>query len=67
MIEPFKYLLQPVALERNGTGRVVREVPGETLSVYSADEAADAIRKFEQALQEVTHAERREESHEDQL
>lgn len=51
MIEPFKYLLQPVALERDpDTGRAVREMPGQVLTVYDAAEAADAIARFELEL-----------------
>lgn len=51
-IEPFKYLLQPVALERDPeTGRIVRELPGETLAVYSAAQAAEVIAEFETQLE----------------
>lgn len=54
-VEPFKYLLQPVALERNGSGRVVQEIPASVLTVYSAEQAADAIRAFEEQI--VNHEE----------
>lgn len=51
MIEPLKYLIQPVAYERDDeTGRVLRELPGETVTVYSAEQAAEAIEQFEQKL-----------------
>lgn len=50
MIEPFKYMIQPVALERDESGRVIREIPGEILSVYSAEKAAEAIESFEEQL-----------------
>lgn len=43
-------MLQPVALERGPDGRVVRELPGETLTVYNAAAAAEAIAEFEQRL-----------------
>lgn len=49
-VEPFKYLLQPVALERNGTGRVLRELPAPVLTVYNAEQAAEAVREFEAQL-----------------
>jgi hypothetical protein len=51
MIEPLKYLLQAVAYERDAeTGRVLREIPSETLIVYTADQAAQTIMLFEQSL-----------------
>ena len=54
MIEPLKYLLQPVAYERDDeTGRVVREVPGQVLTVFSAEQAAEAVTLFERQLQEL--------------
>lgn len=57
MIEPLKYLLQPVAYERdNETGRVLREIPAETVVVYSAEQAAAAIEKFENGLVEAQAA-----------
>jgi hypothetical protein len=51
MIEPFKYLIQPVAVERDEAGRIVAERPAQTLAVYSAAEAVQAIEQFEQELQ----------------
>jgi len=54
MIEPLKYLLQPIAYERDDeTGRVLREIPGETVAVYSAEQAKEAIEQFEQKLNEL--------------
>lgn len=50
MIEPFKYLLQPVAYERGDDGRVIREIAGEPLVVFNAEQAAQAIMMFEQNL-----------------
>lgn len=52
MIEPFKYLIQPVAVERGENGRVVREMPGEVIAVYNADQAVEAIREFEKTITE---------------
>jgi hypothetical protein len=54
VIEPFKYLIQPVAIERGEDGRIVREVPGETVSVYSAEQALQLVEQFEAQL--VEHA-----------
>jgi hypothetical protein len=54
MIEPLKYLLTPVAYERDDeTGRVLREMPGETVTVYSAEQAKEAIEQFEAKLSEL--------------
>jgi hypothetical protein len=50
MIEPFKYIIQPVAIERDDGGRVTREIPGEMVSVYNAEQAVEAITEFEQQL-----------------
>jgi hypothetical protein len=53
MIEPFKYILQAVAIERDDdTGRIVREIPAEPVFVYSAAEAMEAVTKFEENLAE---------------
>jgi hypothetical protein len=58
MIEPFKYLVQPVALERDGTtGRAVRELPGSTVTVYDAEQAAQAIVEFELQLGQLQQEE----------
>ena len=56
MIEPFKYLLQPVAIERNDEGRIVREMPGEVIAVYSREQAVEAIEMFENKLKEIQDA-----------
>lgn len=53
-IEPFKYLVQPVAVERDDNGRVVREMPAEVVSVYSAEQAVQAITEFESTLEEMS-------------
>jgi len=54
MIEPLKYLIQPVAYERDDeTGRVLREMPGETVVVFSAEQAVSAIDQFEAQLVEL--------------
>jgi len=51
MLEPLKYLVQPVAVERDDrTGRLTREVPAAVLTVYDADQAADVIHSFEASL-----------------
>ena len=53
-VEPLKYLLQPVAYERDDeTGRVIREIPGQVVTVYTADQAAQAVLEFEAALQQI--------------
>lgn len=53
MIEPFKYLIQPVAIERDDTGRVTREMPGEVFNVFSAAQAAEAIVEFEAQIEKL--------------
>lgn len=50
MIEPFKYLIQPVAIERSEEGVIVREIPAETIAVYSLEQATQAIETFEANL-----------------
>jgi hypothetical protein len=50
LIEPFKYLIQPVAIERDESGRITGEKPAQVLVVYSAAEAVTAIEQFEQEL-----------------
>jgi hypothetical protein len=52
MIEPFKYLIQPVALERDEGGQIKREVPGEVISVYSVAQAMEAITEFETLIEQ---------------
>lgn len=52
MIKPFKYLIQPVALEFDGD-RIVREVPAETVTVYDSEQARDAIEQFVAKLSEL--------------
>lgn len=37
MIEPFKFVVQAVLLERDDEGQIVREVPADPLTFYSAD------------------------------
>jgi len=51
-IEPFKYLIQPVAIERGEDGRITRELPGETLSVFNVDDAVKLITEFERLISE---------------
>ena len=54
MIEPMKYLIQPVAVERDpDTGRITREIPGEVITVYNAAQAAEAIVEFEAQLERL--------------
>lgn len=55
-VEPFKWLLQPVCVERDESGRVTREIPGEILQVFSAAQAVEAIDEFEAKLQEMVTA-----------
>jgi hypothetical protein len=53
-VEPFKYLLQPVALERDEeTGRVLREIPGQPVTVFSAEACMEAAELFERGLAEA--------------
>jgi hypothetical protein len=56
MIEPFKYLIQPVALERDPDGHIVREVSAEPVAVYSLEQAVALIERFE--LELAAHAEK---------
>jgi hypothetical protein len=49
-IEPFKYLVQPVAIERDQDGHITREVAGETVAVYSLEQATALIERFELEL-----------------
>jgi hypothetical protein len=54
-VEPFKYLIQPVAIERDEeSGRITREVPGEVLVVFCAEDAERAVTGFEAALKQLT-------------
>jgi hypothetical protein len=54
-VEPFKYLLQPVAVERDDeTGRIVKEHPAQVVTVFTAEDAARAVVEFEKALVEMT-------------
>jgi hypothetical protein len=54
-VEPFKYLLQPVAVERDDkTGRIIREMPGEVIAVFSASQAVEAIAEFEKQIVQLT-------------
>lgn len=50
-IRPFKYLLQPVAVEQDDeTGRLLRELPAEPVTVYNGEQALKAIEEFEMQL-----------------
>jgi hypothetical protein len=49
-LEPFKYIVQPVALERDEDGKVVREVPAEPVSAYSVEQVLELVRAFEDQL-----------------
>ena len=54
-VEPFKYLIQPVAIERDeSSGRVTREIPGEVLTVFTAEDAQRAVTEFEATLAQLT-------------
>jgi hypothetical protein len=53
VIERLKFLLQPVAIERDDDGKIVREMPAEVITVYSAEQAALAVTEFEAALAEM--------------
>jgi len=52
MLEPFKYLIQPVAVERDADGRVVREIPGETRPAYTLEQIAALVELFEAQIAE---------------
>jgi hypothetical protein len=56
-LEPFKYLVQPVAIERDDNGRIAREVPGETLNFYEIAAIPEALRQFEQQLATMQNGE----------
>ena len=53
LIEPFKYLIQPVAIERDETGRVIAERAGEVVTVFTAEDAARAVTEFEATLAQI--------------
>lgn len=54
MIEAYKWLIQPIAIERDDeTGRVTRELPGQVVTVFTADDAARAVTEFEAAIQQL--------------
>lgn len=53
-VEPFKYMIQPVAIERDDAGQIRREIPGEVVSVYSLTQAIEAITMFEEQLKQMT-------------
>lgn len=50
MIEPFKYVITPVAIERDDDGKVLREIVGEAASAYSLTQATELIKSFEQQI-----------------
>lgn len=50
MLEPFKYMIQCVAIERDEQGQIVREVPAETQSAYRVEQAQEIITKFQQEI-----------------
>jgi hypothetical protein len=51
LIEPFKYILQIVALERDDeTGKIVREVPSEPFVAYAPEQIINAVLKFEDQI-----------------
>lgn len=50
-IRPFKYLLQAVAVEvDNDSGRLLREIPAEPVTVYSAEQAVEVIEGIEKQI-----------------
>jgi hypothetical protein len=53
-IEPFKYLIQAVAIERDDAGRIVAERIAEVVTVFNAEQAAEAVREFERAVTQIT-------------
>jgi len=57
MIEPYKYLLQPVAIERDQDGRIVAERVAQVITVFNAEEAARAVIEFEASLAQMTASE----------
>jgi hypothetical protein len=53
-VEPFKYLIQAVAVERDDeTGRIVKEHPAQVVTVFTAEDAARAVQEFEKTLAEM--------------
>ena len=50
MYEPFKYVVQCVAIERDEQGNVVREMPAEPANTYNIDQIQALIQKFHEEL-----------------
>jgi len=49
-LEPFKYIVQCVAIERDEQGNVVREVPAEAQNAYQTEHINEIIRKFQEEI-----------------
>jgi len=63
MFEPLKYLIQPVALERDEHGKIVGERVAQTQQVFSAAELASVIEDFEAEIEKLNregHSERQD-------
>lgn len=50
MIKPFKYVVQPVAVEVDESGRPTREVIGQAVDLYTPDQVVDFIITIETQL-----------------
>lgn len=52
-LKPFKFVVQAVVLEVDGTGGVVGERPGEVLTIYGTKQLEEWARGFEAKLAEA--------------
>ena len=53
MLEVLKFLIQPVAIERDANGKIIREVPGEVISIFDPAKAAEAMQGFEMQIRNL--------------
>jgi len=51
-LEPLKYLIQSVAIERDGD-RIVAERVAQVVTVFNAEQAVQAIHEFEQQIEQI--------------
>jgi len=53
MLEVLKFLIQPVAIERDANGKIIREVPGDVISIFDPAKAEEAMRGFEMQIRNL--------------
>jgi len=53
VIEPFKYLIQPVALERDEHGRVIAERIAQPVTAYNLTQVTKVVYDFEQEIERL--------------